>query len=222
MVFRQPENLFRAGVYGYVPHVHFGKGVCRAAPALVFARNDAHAAAAVCNHGDSVRADVLVAGGGAFVFARQVDPKLCHFKRAAACGKFGAVEFVVDNAAACGHPLHVSLSDNAASAAAVAVGDFSRIGNGYGFKAPVGVCADTARSSLVGGEFHRGGVVQHQEGAGLFVFAHVGKQRSDFEAVTDPVGVRGIIDLFDVTHGVFLSWCVVVGVQAAFRVFQAA
>ena len=127
------------------------------------------------------------------------------------------MEFVVDNAAACGHPLNISLFDNAASAAAVAVGDFARIGNGYGFKATVRVCADTARGGLVGGEFHRGGVVQHQEGAGLFVFAHVGKQRSDFEAVADPVGVRSIIDLFDGTHGVFLSWCVVVGVQAAFQ-----
>ena len=58
----------------------------------------------------------------------------------------------MDDARACGHPLHVAFVNDAASAAGVAVCHFAVVGDGNGFKAFVRVLADTARAAGFVGE----------------------------------------------------------------------
>ena len=84
------------------------------------------------------------------------------------------MEFFVDDAVASGHPLHVAGGDGAAVAGAVAVGDFALQGEGDGFKAGVRVRADAFRAlCFVRREVLRHGVVEHEEGAGVFVALHM-------------------------------------------------
>ena len=78
---------------------------------------------------------------------------------------------------------------------------FAVVGDGNGFKAFVRVLSDSARAAgFVGSKLMRCGVVEHQEGIGAAVVAHVGEQGLDEESVADPVLAGCTVDLFDVAH----------------------
>ena len=122
-----------------------------------------------------------------------------YFKGATRFAEGFAVKFFVDDTAAGGHPLHVAGGDGAAVAAAVAVCDFALPGEGDGLKARVRVRADTFRMRrFVRCEVLRHGVVEHEEGAGVFVALHMAEERGNVEAVADPVAGGGGVNLCNV------------------------
>jgi hypothetical protein len=98
------------------------------------------------------------------------------------------VELLVHEAAGRGHPLHVARADAPAAARAVAVLDLAVIDDGDRLEAAVRVLAD-AEARGRGRELARAGVVEEQEGADRRALGVV-EERSDGEAVADPVRVR--------------------------------
>ena len=192
----------RTAVEHDIPHIKLGEGFGCAIGVAEAAGDNAGMAGIIGqrHHGDVVFGQVLVAGGRFFVFGRQVYPQLRHFKFAAAFAKRFGVEFFVHNAGAGGHPLHIALADHAAAAGGIAVRHFALIGDGHGFKAAVRVGAHATRCAVVGRESVRHGIVKHQKRAGLFVFAHVGKQRGHIKAVAHPMFGGGVVDFADGSH----------------------
>ena len=189
-------------------------GVRRAVCAVKMACDEAHVAVAAGYDRDVRRFQALVSRGDVFLRRGQVHPELYHFKQAARFAEGFAVEFFVDDTVAGGHPLHVAGGDGAAVAGTVAVGDFTLQGEGDGLEAGVRVRADAFRAlRFVRREMLRHGVVEHEEGAGVFVALHVVKEWGDVEAVADPVAGGGGVGFFDVAqHGFLLlfkciAWC---------------
>src|SRR5262249_33912842 len=107
----------------------------RAAPAPKVAADDAHTRAIVIDHlGDVGRLDVLVARRRHLERRGQVGPQLkaMHATATVALG-----HFLVEDAAAGGHPLHVTGSERSLVAEAVLMLDGSGEHVGYGLNTPV-------------------------------------------------------------------------------------
>jgi len=110
----------------------------------------------------------------------------------AAAGEGLAVHFLVQQARAGGHPLHVAPADAPAVAGGVLVVDFALQHHGHGLEAAVRMPADPAR--LVGWrEIGRAGVVEEEEGRELRM-ALVIEHRAYREAVADPVPFGRAVD----------------------------
>jgi hypothetical protein len=79
------------------------------------------------------------------------------------------------------------------------------IDDGYGFETAMGVLADAA-SGAGGAELRGAGVIQQQERADVLAQVVVGKQGTDREAVTDPMGPWTGVDADDVFHVVLQNY----------------
>ncbi len=116
------------------------------------------------------------------------------------------MELLVQDAAARRHPLDVAGADDSALAGRVAMLDLAVIDDGHGLEAAVRMLAHAAplgrRLEVVGT-----GVVEQQEGADLFAHGVVGKQRTDGEAVADPVAAVVAVTAQNLLHGlVSIRW----------------
>ena len=130
----------------------------RARGAVGLARNHAHQHALI--GGDLwhlVTLNISVPRFAEFVLSRQVQPQLKPFHHAF----FLFRHFAVDQAAACGHPLHAAVLQQAFMAAAVFVAHATRNHVSHGFKPAVWVvgeaCDVVARLVAAKG-------IEHQEG----------------------------------------------------------
>jgi hypothetical protein len=79
------------------------------------------------------------------------------------------------------------------------MGHFAVIDDGDRLEPAVRVLADPARG-VGGAELGRAGVVQQQERAELAAVGVVGEQRTDREAVADPVRAGGAVEAADLLH----------------------
>src|SRR5690606_31861104 len=104
-------------------------------------------------------------------------------------------EFLVQDAARGGHPLHVAAADDAAVAGGIAVLDLALVDDGDGLEAAMRMLADAA--ALRGGlELVRRRVVQHQERAALgHARAAVAEHAVHRKAVPDPMPAGGAGDV---------------------------
>src|SRR5262245_10591494 len=102
-----------AGVEPQVPEMDWREGVRRPLRALEFTGDHAcGASASIEGNGWNLPAqDLVVLGCRHLVLGWQVDPELDDLKDPAGARKLSAVEFLMDDARGCGHPLHVARSD---------------------------------------------------------------------------------------------------------------
>src|SRR6267154_5790544 len=128
----------------------------------------------------------------ALVLRAQVHPKLHHLESAAFAREILRMEFLVDDAVASSHPLHISRSNLSAAAAGVAMLYLALISNRHGFKAFVRMPAHTALF-ITGRKFIRRGVVEQQERTQLTAKTIVIEHGAHREAVADPVHSRTLM-----------------------------
>src|SRR4051812_32647248 len=96
------------------------------------------------------------------------------------------MEFLMQDAAGGGHPLHIARPDRAAPAGRVAVRHFAFIDDGDGLEPAMRMLADAARlrSRLEAG---RARIVEQQEGTDLGAVPVIGKEGADGKTVTHPM-----------------------------------
>lgn len=111
------------GVEADVPEIDGGVGLGCTRLDAILAGDDAEAACIIGkgDGGDVFLKQCLVAGRGAFVLGAEIDPELDHLQISTVTGEVLGVEFFMDDAFACGHPLDIPWADFATSTAGVAV-----------------------------------------------------------------------------------------------------
>lgn len=82
------------------------------------------------------------------------------------------MEFLMQNTATSGHPLHITGANNPAFTGRVTMFNFTVVHNGHCFKSTMWVLPDTT-PLLRRGEIHQAGIVQQQERAELFAMTLV-------------------------------------------------
>ena len=87
---------------------------------------------------------VWYCGGVILSLRRQVDPQLRHLQLAAAFGESLGMEFLMHDAGAGRHPLHITRTDGAAIAGGIAMVHFAAVDNGHGLEAAMRMLAHTA------------------------------------------------------------------------------
>src|SRR5271166_1256598 len=108
-------------------------------------REDPNLHAWLSPHGNSIAGKILVARRGHFVGRRQIDPELEAVNRDA----FGG-DFIMDQSAAGGHPLHVAWQDRAFMTLTIVVIDAALYDIGHGLDPSVRVLAEnTAREPIL-------------------------------------------------------------------------
>ena len=117
------------------------------------------------------------------------------------------MKFLVDDAVARGHPLHVARADFAATTARIAMLQLALIRDGHGFKTLVRMSAHAALL-VAGRELIWCGVVEQQERTQLATQAVVVKHGAHGESVADPMHSRTLMDakqFFHILSFVFVS-----------------
>jgi len=137
--------------------------------------------------------DALVARCRHLVLSGQIDPKLHHFKHAAAPGEFTAMKFFVDQAGCRGHPLHVAGADAPTAPGGIPVFHFALVDDGHCLESAMRVFADSA-ALVRRRELHGAGVIEEQERTEDGSQVRVGKKRSNREAIAYPVTVDAALD----------------------------
>ncbi len=175
------------GVQVNVEQVHRSEGARRSFCAAEFAGDDAHRAAALrqADDGEVLREQRLVARRRHLRFGRQVHPQLQRLEAAAAPRERRAVHFLVQQARAGGHPLHVARSDAPAVAGGILVVDLAVEHDSDRLEAAMRMPAHAARL-VARRELGRARMVEQQEGRELRPLL-VMEHRMHREAVADPV-----------------------------------
>lgn len=132
--------------------------------AVDVARNEAKQRATVGagEQNNALAAEILVARGRKLVATRKIDPELDSMEKPAGHDEFFRRCFDVEEARACGHPLRITVGDDAASTMRVLVNKrtVNHVGNGFESAVWVPGCA----SGLASGPVDRTHFVHVDEG----------------------------------------------------------
>src|SRR5690606_14636915 len=101
-------------------------------------------------------------------------------------GELARVEFLMQDAAAGGHPLHIAGPDTPARAGGVAMLELTLVHDGDGFKAAMRMLPHAAGAGRRR-ELRRGRMIEQQEGTELAAEAVVAEQRTHRKAISHPV-----------------------------------
>ena len=121
-----------------------------------------------------------------FVAGGQVHPQLRHRDLAATLGLFAGMKFLMQQARARRHPLHITRPDGAIVAGAVAMFDLAVIDEGHRLESAMRMGADAGRLRARTERVRRG-IVEHQERTHRLPEGQIGEQGENMKAVAHPM-----------------------------------